>query len=73
MNKDSYVDESKGSIAPYEEEESYENPNNISKAPGCQEDYIDIRSEFVPQEQEVNLSILSMDQAYLSEANSVRE
>ena len=39
------MNQSKSSIKPYEEEESYENPVNISRAPGCQDEYIDIRSE----------------------------
>ena len=34
-DKLSSVNISKSSINPYEEEESYENPVNISKAPGC--------------------------------------
>ena len=41
------VDQSKQSIKPYEEEESYENPVNISKAPGFADDYGDIRSDYV--------------------------
>ena len=49
------VDQSKASIKPYEEEESYENPVNISKAPGFADDYGDIRSDYVGGN--VNLSM----------------
>ncbi len=52
---DKSVNQSKASIKPYEEEESYENPVNISRAPGCQDDYVDIRSEYAGAA--VNLSI----------------
>ena len=38
----------KKSIKPYEEEESYVNPVNLSKMAGIVEDYIDIRSDYVP-------------------------
>jgi len=48
---------SRASINAYEEEESYENPVNISKAPFCQEDYIDIRSEYANAGAAVNLSM----------------
>ena len=41
------MDQSKQTIKPYEEEESYENPVNISKAPGFADDYGDIRSDYV--------------------------
>ena len=44
---DKSINQSKSSINnPYEEEESYENPVNISKAPGCQDSFFDIRSEY---------------------------
>lgn len=42
------MNDTKQSIKPYEEEESYENPVNLSKMPGLAEDYIDIRSDYVP-------------------------
>jgi hypothetical protein len=42
------INDTKQSIKPYEEEESYENPVNLSKMPGLAEDYIDIRSDYVP-------------------------
>lgn len=51
------VNESKVSIRPYEEEESYENPVNLSKMPGLVEDYIDIKSDYVPNYLHVNNSI----------------
>ena len=54
---DRSVNQSKSSIKPYEEEESYENPVNISKAPGCQDDYVDIRSEYANAGAAVNMSI----------------
>ena len=44
-------------MKPYEEEESYENPVNISKAPGCQEDYVDLQSEYVLDPNKVNMSM----------------
>ena len=51
------VNQSKQSIAnPYEEEESYENPVNISKAPGCQDSLFDIRSEYANAGASVNIS-----------------
>ena len=52
---DKAVNMSRGSI--YEEEESYENPVNISKAAFAQEDYIDIRSEYANAGGAVNMSI----------------
>lgn len=51
------VNDSKLSIRPYEEEESYENPVNLSKMPGLVEDYIDIKSDYVPNYLHVNNSI----------------
>jgi len=51
------VNDTKQSIKPYEEEESYENPVNLSKMPGIVEDYIDIRSDYVPGYLHVNNSI----------------
>ena len=51
------VNESKLSVRPYEEEESYENPVNLSKMPGLVEDYIDIKSDYVPNYLHVNNSI----------------
>lgn len=36
------------SIKPYEEEESYENPVNLSKTPGIADEYFDIKSDYVP-------------------------
>lgn len=50
------MNETRQSIKPYEEEESYENPVNLSKTPGIAEDYIDIRSDYVPAPH-VNCSI----------------
>ena len=54
---DKSVNQSKASIKPYEEEESYENPVNISRAPGCQDDYFDIRSEYANAGAAINLSM----------------
>ena len=51
------VNDTKNSIKPYEEEESYENPVNLSKTPGLVEDYIDIKSDYVPNYLHVNNSI----------------
>lgn len=45
---ESKVNETRQSIKPYEEEESYENPVNLSKTPGIAEDYIDIKSDYAP-------------------------
>jgi hypothetical protein len=42
------VNDTKLSIKPYEEEESYENPVNLSKMPGLAEDYMDIKSDYAP-------------------------
>ena len=68
---DKSVNISKSSINPYEEEESYENPANISKAPGCQDDYIDIRSEYANAGAAVNLSMAnaSVDEAIIQISN----
>jgi len=51
------VNDTKNSIKPYEEEESYENPVNLSRTPGLVEDYIDIKSDYVPNYLHVNNSI----------------
>lgn len=51
------VNDTKNSIKPYEEEESYENPVNLSRMPGLVEDYIDIKSDYVPNYLHVNNSI----------------
>ena len=51
------VNISKASINAYEEEESYENPVNISKAQFCQEEYIDIRSEYANAGGAINMSM----------------
>ena len=66
----STVNQSRSSIRPYEEEESYENPVNISKAPGCQDEYVDIRSDYANA---VNLSLgginASQDEAIIQISN----
>ena len=51
------VNDTKQSIRPYEEEESYENPVNLRKMPGLVDDYIDIRSDYFPNYLHVNNSI----------------
>jgi len=59
---------SKQSIKPYEEEESYENPVNLSRAPGMQDEYVDICSEHLA----VNMSIginQSVDDAIVQISN----
>ena len=56
-DKKGSINKSKDSMKPYEEEESYENPVNISKAPGCQEDYVDLQSEYVLDPNKVNMSM----------------
>ena len=58
------VNQSKSSIKPYEEEESYENPINISRAHGCQDDYIDIRSEYAAA---INISLGAINTSHDSE------
>jgi hypothetical protein len=40
--------DTKLSFKPYEEEESYENPVNLSKMPGLAENYMDIKSNYAP-------------------------
>ena len=59
------MNQSKSSIkanGPYEEEESYENPVNISRAPGCADDYIDIRSEYAAGGINMSLGIINTSQ-----------
>ena len=67
---DKSVNQSKSSIRPYEEEESYENPVNLSRATGMQDDYHDIRSEYAAA---VNLSMgmnnVSVDDAIVQISN----
>lgn len=47
----------------YEEEESYENPVNISRAPGMQDDYVDIRSEYAnAAAANISLSMINQSQ-----------
>ena len=64
------VNQSRSSIKPYEEEESYENPVNISRAPGCQDEYVDIRSDYANA---VNMSLgginASQDEAIIQISN----
>ena len=48
---------SRNSYHPYEEEESYENPVNLSKDPRMQDNSFDIRSEYVPGAGLVNVSM----------------
>jgi len=69
---DKSINQSRQSIKPYEEEESYENPVNISKAPCCQEEYIDIRSEYAHAGAAVNLSMninTSQDEGFIQISN----
>ena len=55
-------------MKPYEEEESYENPVNISRAPGCQEDYVDLQSEYVLDPNKVNMSMQMINQSLINQS-----
>ena len=59
------VNQSKVSSHPYEEEESYENPVNLSKATNMKDEYVDIRSDYVNNG--VNMSIGMINQSMLQD------
>ena len=58
-------------MKPYEEEESYENPVNMSRAPGMQEEYIDIRSEYAGAGVNMSMGVInqSTDEAMVQISN----